>query len=367
MQKVLLIEDETLIRENLAELLTLNDFIVYTAPNGKEGLLQATQHQPDLILCDVMMPEMDGFQTLEVIRANPSLSNTPFLFLTAKADKLDTRKGMALGADDYLTKPFSMDTLLMAIRARLKREDQRKAHTQALLQEQLKAMTHLATHEYNTPLTGILGFTTLLIDYYGEFSKAENLSMLDMIKVNCLRLKRSLDNNRLINRLQHITTSDAFYTFFSTGHSDITTDVLNKHILSAGYRQNRHIPCQIAVESAQVLVSVDNLATILEELIDNAVKFSADDQSIHITGHLCQDHYELTLLNHGQPFHQDDINRTAPYRQFDRSKYEQQGFGLGIAITNKLLEFNRGSLRINHVDTGTTQVTVELPVRQADQ
>lgn len=362
MQKLLLIEDETLIRENLAELLTLNGFDVYTAPNGKEGLMLATQHQPDLILCDVMMPELDGFQTLEIIRANPSLSNTPFLFLTAKADVMDTRKGMALGADDYLTKPFKMDTLLMAIQARLKREEQRKAHTQALLQEQLKAMTHLSTHEYNTPLTGILGFTSLLIDYYGEFSKAENLSMLDMIKVNCLRLKRSLDNNRLINRLQNISTSDAFYHFFSTGHADITPDVLNKHILSASYRQNRQIPCHVDVENAQVHISADNLATILEELTDNAVKFSADDQLIHITGHLCSDHYELTFLNQGQPFHQDDINRTAPYRQFDRPKYEQQGFGLGIAITNKLLEFNKGSLHIENVDAGRTQVVVHFPI-----
>ena len=363
MQKLLLIEDETLIRENLAELLTLSGFIVHTASNGKEGLIQATQQQPDLILCDIMMPEMDGYQTLAIIRSNPLLSNTPFLFLTAKADMTDTRKGMALGADDYLTKPFTMDTLLTAVRARLEREEQRKAHTQTLLQEQLRSMTNLSTHEYNTPLTGILGFTSLLIDYYGEFSKAENLSMLDMIKVNCLRLKRSLDNNRLINRLQNISPSDTSYNFFSTGHSGLTTDVLNKHLQSAGYRQNRHIPCQVDVESAQLHISDENLAIILEELTDNAVKFSADDQSVQITGRLHPDYYELTLLNHGQPFHQDDINRTAPYRQFDRPKYEQQGFGLGIAITNKLLEFNKGSLHIESIATGTTQVVVQFPIR----
>ena len=362
MQKLLLIEDETLIRENLAELLTLNGFAVYVAANGKEGIVQATKQEPDLILCDVMMPEMDGFQTLEVIRANPSLSHTPFLFLTAKADMTDTRKGMALGADDYLTKPFTMDTLLTAIRARLQREAQRKATTQTLLQEQLRAMTNLSTHEYNTPLTGILGFTTLLIDYYGEFSRAENLSMLDMIKVNCLRLKRSLDNNRLITRLQTIDSSDISYNFFSSGHSDITVDVLNKHLLSASYRQNRHIPCQIELENAHLRISDENLAIILEELTDNAVKFSDDDQSIHITGQLKPDYYELTLLNHGQPFHQADIKQTAPYRQFDRPKYEQQGFGLGIAITNKLLAFNKGTLHIESIATGTTQVVVHLPV-----
>ncbi|GAB3781331.1 hypothetical protein GCM10028818_35210 [Spirosoma horti] len=362
MQKLLLIEDETLIRENLAELLTLNGFTVYVASNGKEGVVQAMQQQPDLILCDIMMPEMDGFQTLEVIRANPLLNHTPFLFLSAKADMTDTRKGMALGADDYLTKPFTMDTLLIAIRARLQREAQRKANTQTLLQEQLRSMTNLSTHEYNTPLTGILGFTTLLIDYYGEFSRAENLSMLDMIKVNCLRLKRSLDNNRLITRLQTVDTSDMAYSFFSTGHADVTVDVLNKHLLSAGYRQNRQIPCQLEVESAHLLISDENLAIILEELTDNAVKFSADDQSIYITGRLKPAYYELTFLNHGQPFHQDDIKQTAPYRQFDRPRYEQQGFGLGLAITNKLLAFNKGTLHIESIAPGTTQVVVQFPV-----
>jgi two-component system sensor histidine kinase/response regulator len=360
--QLLLIEDETPIRENIAELLTLNGFAVKTASNGKEGILLAMQHHPDLILCDVMMPEMDGFQTLEVIRANPSLSSVPFLFLTAKADVTDTRKGMALGADDYLTKPFKIDTLLTAIQARLHRETQRKANTQALLKEQIRSMTNLSTHEYNTPISGILGFTTLLISYYGDFSQTETLSMLDMIKVNCLRLKRSLDNNRLMTRLQEMSPRDSAYNFFTTGTSVLNADVIDKELLSAAYRQSLHVPCEIDVESVLLRISEENLSTIIGELVDNAIKFSTHDQSIRIIGRKKETSYEFVIINHGQVFNPDDIKRMAPYMQFDRAKYEQQGFGLGLAITKKLVELNNGSLNIESIATGTTQVTLQLPI-----
>jgi two-component system OmpR family response regulator len=118
---LLVIEDEPQIRENLAEILTLKGFDVTTASNGVNGLAQASHQPPDLILCDVMMPGMDGYQFLEKLRQKPSLANVPFIFLTAKATMGDLRHGMTSGADDYLAKPYQMKDLLAAIEGRLKR------------------------------------------------------------------------------------------------------------------------------------------------------------------------------------------------------------------------------------------------------
>lgn len=119
MKKLLLIEDDVTVRENTAELLELSDYDVLTAPNGKLGILKAEEELPDIIICDIMMPEIDGYGVLEALGKNPETAQIPFIFLSAKTEHKDIRRGMDLGADDYLTKPFEEEDLLSAIESRL--------------------------------------------------------------------------------------------------------------------------------------------------------------------------------------------------------------------------------------------------------
>lgn len=121
MTKILLIEDNPEMRENIAEILELSDYEVYTAENGKVGVEIAKAHLPNLIICDIMMPELDGYGVLRILGKLPETASIPFIFLTAKAEKHDFRKGMKLGADDYLTKPFEEVELMDAIEMRLKK------------------------------------------------------------------------------------------------------------------------------------------------------------------------------------------------------------------------------------------------------
>jgi DNA-binding response OmpR family regulator/CRP-like cAMP-binding protein len=123
MKKVLVIEDNQDILENTAEILELSNYKVFTANNGKTGVEQALANKPDLILCDIMMPELDGYAVLHMVQKNPELENTPFIFLTAKTEQSDIRKGMSLGADDYIPKPFDATDLLNAIEGRLKKAE----------------------------------------------------------------------------------------------------------------------------------------------------------------------------------------------------------------------------------------------------
>lgn len=118
-QKILIIEDQSIMRRNVALMLQLEGYTALTAANGLEGLEVARSEHPDLILCDVMMPEMDGYGTLRAIREDETLKKTPFIFLTAKGDRGDVREGLGLGADAYLTKPVVREDLLDAVRARL--------------------------------------------------------------------------------------------------------------------------------------------------------------------------------------------------------------------------------------------------------
>jgi CRP-like cAMP-binding protein/DNA-binding NarL/FixJ family response regulator len=123
MRTILLIEDDKDMRENTAEILELANYRVLKAENGKKGVELAKQHMPDLVLCDIMMPELDGYGVLHLLGKAPATAELPFIFLSAKAERSDIRKGMELGADDYLTKPFEEGELLNAIEGRLKRSD----------------------------------------------------------------------------------------------------------------------------------------------------------------------------------------------------------------------------------------------------
>lgn len=143
MKKVLVIEDNKEILENTAEILELSNYRVCTAENGKIGIEKALSDKPDLILCDIMMPELDGYGVFHMVQSHPELQHTPFIFLTAKTDISEIRKGMSLGADDYIPKPFDPTDLLTAIEGRLKKADMVKKE----IAEGISEMNQLLTLE----------------------------------------------------------------------------------------------------------------------------------------------------------------------------------------------------------------------------
>lgn len=128
MKNLLVIDDNTEIRENTAEILSLAGYNVFTAENGKRGVEIALKEMPDLIVCDIMMPELDGYGVLHLVKKNAGTEHIPFIFLTAKTERTDLRKGMEMGADDYITKPFDDLELLRAIEMRLKKIDVIRGH-----------------------------------------------------------------------------------------------------------------------------------------------------------------------------------------------------------------------------------------------
>jgi len=148
MKKILLIEDQPQMRRNIATILEMEGFEVTTAENGRRGVEAARSGKPDLILCDVMMPELGGYGVLQALREDKFTATIPFVFLTAKGEKTDLRAGMNLGADDYLTKPVTKDELLAAIGARLARQ---RTHAERL-QEQIEQIDFTPKFDSAVPL-----------------------------------------------------------------------------------------------------------------------------------------------------------------------------------------------------------------------
>lgn len=148
MKTILIIEDDQTLRENTAELLELSDYKVYTAPNGKIGIDKALKHVPDIIICDIMMPEIDGYGVLESMAMSENTKHIPFIFLSARTKHKEIRKGMNMGADDYLTKPFEEEDLLKAIEVRLEKahlikKENQEAEKQKEDDENLQNLEHL--------------------------------------------------------------------------------------------------------------------------------------------------------------------------------------------------------------------------------
>jgi CRP/FNR family cyclic AMP-dependent transcriptional regulator len=149
METVLLIEDNKDIRENMAEILELGGYNVLLAPNGKEGAAVAIQHKPDIIVCDIMMPELDGYGVLHLLQKNERTKSIPFIFLTAKAERSEIRKGMELGADDYITKPFEGTELLNAISVRLKKAASQRSIPNTLEEPAIRTIEQAFEEESN--------------------------------------------------------------------------------------------------------------------------------------------------------------------------------------------------------------------------
>jgi DNA-binding NarL/FixJ family response regulator len=172
MKKILVIEDEPEMRRNIAALLRYHDYEPIPVENGRAGVEAARRAKPDLILCDVMMPELDGYGVLQSLRADAVLKQVPFIFLTAKGEKDDLRNGMNFGADDYLTKPVANHDLIRAIEARLRRHDQQLSgefkpdfssaeplRKLGLTPRAAEALLWLAQGKTNSDIATILGIT----------------------------------------------------------------------------------------------------------------------------------------------------------------------------------------------------------------
>lgn len=361
--RILVIEDEQGIRENVEELLDAKGYTVKTAVHGKQGINEALDFRPDLIICDIMMPKMDGFKVLEYVRKTSMIQNTPFIFLSAKVDKHDVRYGMDLGADDYITKPFTAKELLKAVESRLKRHDK-------LVGEYAKVKHELDTtafatyyHEFNTPLHGILGGVNLLLKARDSFAEDQINELLVSILKSSLRLNHSLANLMLFEEIKRAEVYTELLTMFSLGVSKKSwVPKIHEEILTMSKEiYNRTEDVEFDCEEAALSIKLEYLLRLVLELVDNALKFSKKGDKISVKGRVSGEEYILEVTDSGRGFKLESLDEIIPFKQFNRKKYEQQGLGIGLYLVKRLVELNRGDLKIISDETdGGTRVIVTL-------
>ena len=360
--KILIVEDDINIRENIVDLLEVENFHAIAAEDGRMGLELASKEVPDLIICDVMMPKLDGYSVLNALRENPITATIPFVFLTAKSNKNDFRQGMGLGADDYLTKPFTKDELLETIKCRLEKQFAINQKSQQELNELRQCITHSLPHEMRTPLNGILGFSQLLMKEYESLEEQEIYEMAEDIYNSANRLFGFTQNFLLYAQLESIATDPEKIKSLQSKKTYFPVEALTSLIKEKALIVGREADVQISFDSpCWVKIANTKLHKILEELIDNCLKFSESGTNIFVSSAVNENHLIITFTDSGRGMSASEIRKLGAYRQFNRRIYEQQGSGLGLIIVKLLVELHGGSLDIQSNPGDKTVVQVKLP------
>ncbi len=356
MKKILVIEDDATIRSGIVELLTFEGYEILEAENGLVGLRKAFQFFPDLILCDIMMPEVNGHEVLEIIRAKETVNLTPFVFMTALSDSKDVRSGMVLGADDYITKPFTLEELLNAIQTQLKKSEQFKEHTQTALNELRSKIISVLPHELRTPLNGIMGLSQLLKDSPDKMDVSEVKEIGEGIYQSSLRLYRLIQNYLTYAQLDN----GIYYPLVESPLSNSRELVQNiSEMIAANYKRSSDL--NLHLEEGSVHISQPEFEKIVEELVDNAFKFSTSGSPVTVTCGVLDTNFQLKIEDKGKGIAQGDIPKIGAYMQFERIKYEQQGSGLGLIISKRLVEMFKGELNVESANGKGTSISILLP------
>src|SRR5688500_9477974 len=268
-KKVLIIDDTEEIRMLISESLKLYGFITLVAPDGEQGIQMARQQLPDLIICDIRMPKLDGYATLTKLRDGEETATIPFIFLSGATEKLDVRRGMELGADDYLTKPFTHKELMAAVNTRLEKQAEVQRQPDKKLDELRGNITMALPHELSTPLNGIMGLANLMIDDYASMPPEEVLESAKFIHESAQRLHRLIENFLLHSQIE-LMASEKKKIETASNSTSLALDQAIPEVarkVSARFKRDGDLVLEIA--KGTLLIPADHFKKIVEELVDN--------------------------------------------------------------------------------------------------
>lgn len=362
---ILIIDDEALFLESTAATLRRRGFATYEALNGRLGAELARRHLPDLVLCDINMQPMDGYQTLDSLRREPATADIPFIFMTGMGDTETLRKSMDRGADDFLPKPFTVPQLYNAVDTRLRKYAALRAAAERKLSDLRASLTLALPHEFITPLNGIYGLGQLLASESETLAAAEVGEFGRDIVQSAERLQRTVQNFLLYGQLEMQATDPHRLAEMRARRTDQLGNLLAARARQIATQAGRVGDLHLDLAGGAVALAPDLLTRLVDELIDNAFKFSLPGQPVRVTGNAGSGEFTLVVSDRGCGMTLEQIAGVSAYTQFDRSQRSQQGSGLGLAIARRIAELHKGRLHLqSQPGTGTT-VSVQLPTPPA--
>ena len=368
MTKILVIEDDEWICENVRDLLALEGFTVVTALDGNLGISAALQERPDLILCDIMMPGCDGYEVLAVLRANEVTAGTPFIFLTAKVDRLSMREGMDLGADDYVTKPFTARELLTAVRTRLDRQTQQDKASEQDFDEQRRQIIEILSSELRESLVSWVTMQELIAQQLAQLSSDELQEMLQALRLGSRHIRHMVEQLTFAAQLQMGTLN---YRAIRAGSqpTNLVTAVESATNLARTFANRNsgafiqrdrldrtiHIPCHRSSLGYSLTELIVNSLGVLSEGSELVINLWQADALAWVQIIIQSDPDLLTSF--------DPLLRLLGASEPDRPL--QSLPERGISIARQILRLHGGSLQFASLPDHVYQIQIGLPLRTA--
>ncbi|MBI3414200.1 MAG: hybrid sensor histidine kinase/response regulator [Verrucomicrobia bacterium] len=366
MKKILIIDDSRDVREIVQDTLSLSGYKVLSAEDGKTGANLALEQLPDLILCDINMPKLDGFATLSLLRNDSATAVIPFIFLTGASDKGNFRRGMELGADDFLAKPFNAAELMAAVNTRLTKQDAVQQRTEKKLNELRGKITLALPHELRTPLNGIMGLSSILMEDYQKMPPAEIFESAKFINQAALRLHRLTENFLIYAQLELLYADPQRLAAFRATQTSEVSGLITEAVREKARALNRADDLNLLSQPVRLTIGQDHLRKIVEELTENALKFSAPGSPVIVHAGPSKAGFTCSFTDQGRGFTPEQIANIGAHMQFGRELYEQQGAGLGLFIAKRLCEVYGGALEIESTPKKRTTVRIVLPAAQGE-
>ncbi|KAA3664925.1 MAG: hybrid sensor histidine kinase/response regulator [Chloroflexi bacterium] len=355
---ILAVDDDRTILESVSIVLELAGYNLLTAVNPIQALDTMNHHVPDLIVSDINMPKMDGYEFYEAVRNNSEWVSIPFIFLSALREQKDVRAGYKLGADHYLLKPFSAEDLLIAVESRLQRSADIKAVAEQEVESTKQQLLHIFDHELRTPLTFIQGYLSML-----QEGDVVSKTILNGMHHGVNRLNKLVEDLMLVVRLEN--------------------ELVEKDISDYGFNFNVSVEIEAAVnklkplaakQNIKILQKVDShcavfgisryMRDVFERLIENAIKFSEKNGRITITTKQSNKCLFISIRDEGIGIAPDKVRHIFNrFQQIDRNKIEQQGVGLGLAISERLVQHHGGTISVKSKLGSGSMFTVSLPIQ----
>lgn len=363
--RILVVEDHEPLLHAIRTILERAGYSVLTATDGLKGMEVMERARPDLIIADVMMPNMDGYEFYDAVRARPDGLTIPFIFLTARTTREDILRGKEMGAEDYLTKPFDAEELLVVVRSRLRRAKEVQQATTGEFDRLKQQIVNVLSHELRTPLTYITGYTDLALEELPSLSPEALQQFLEGIRRGSERLNRLVQDLLTLIRLD---TGQAAAEFRLLARpTDRLVQVVRRTV-----QQYEPLAAQnaIALEVRApptlptVLLCEPLFTDALGRLIDNAIRFSrGKGKRVTVDVFAVGEGVEVSVSDEGIGIRSEEMPHLFErFRQIDREHIEQQGVGLGLAIARELIRLHGGDITAESRYGVGSRFTIRLPL-----
>ncbi len=368
MKKILIIDDNIVVLKTIASMVKNAGFEVISTNSGNEGITMAIEKQPDIILCDIEMPDLNGYDVLISLLNDIKTSSIPFIFMTAaRKKKTEQRFGMTLGADDYLTKPFTEEELISSINSRLKKRKITLRENEEKMEKLRSNIVYALPHEFRTPLTTILMSSNFLEQRAEKLDTDEIIKISSRINKAGRKLQRLLENFLLYTQIEVIKSDEDKLKLLNEKITDKPSIIINNIAKRISEENNRTNDLQVNTIDIPLNITQENLEKIIIEILDNAFKFSDKGSQVSVNTEIVDNSYQITITDNGVGMTAEHINNIGAYMQFERNLYEQQGSGFGLAICKKIIEVHSCKMNIESKPDEYTKVRINIPLSKNNQ